>query len=534
MSGRAGARSGVDSAADGRSADGGLPAREPLGSPAGVLAATRGPGVAEELAAHGNNLAELLRARAVERGWSGRVAFECGAERVAHGEVHERAVRRSAALAALGVRVGDRVVLVLDDDVDFVVLFLAVLRLGAVAVPVNPRLHRGELAACLAGADPALVVRRPQDVAGLAERTPAELDFPAPPAPAAELPDEHPAYALFTSGTTGASRLCPHAHADPLVHQLAFGGPVLRLAPDDVVHSVSKMYFAYGLGNSLLYPLLAGCRAVLEPGPAQAARALAIVDEHRVSVLFSVPTFYSRLLTEPACGLLAGLRLAVTAGEVLPLSLERRLGALLGERLLNGIGTTEVGQAFTSNAAGAHRIGTVGRALPPYAVRVVDELGAVVGADVVGRLQVRGPTVSAGEGPDGGPAREPGWYTTGDLASCDADGYLVVTGRADDIENVGGIKVHPADVESLLAEHPLVVEAAVCAVREGDRSWLRAYVVRAGGGPDDGALAEELLAAARAGLTAYKAPRAVVFVPALPRTGSGKLRRHVVRGWADR
>lgn len=113
-----------------------------------------------------------------------------------------------------------------------------------------------------------------------------------------------------------------------------------------------------------------------------------------------------------------------------------------------------------------------------------------------------------------------------------------MTGRADDIENVGGIKVHPVDVESLLAEHPLVAEAAVCAVREGGRSWLRAYVVRAGGGPgdggpDDGELAEELLATARAGLSTYKAPRAVVFVPALPRTGSGKLRRHVVRTWVD-
>jgi fatty acid CoA ligase FadD22 len=165
-------------------------------------------------------------------------------------------------------------------------------------------------------------------------------------------------------------------------------------------------------------------------------------------------------------------------------------------------------------------------------VRVVDDQGGPVEPDVVGRLQVRGPTITLGVHEDGTAKRTDDWYATGDLASIDHDGYVTVTGRLDDIENVGGIKIHPLAVEHLLASHDLVREAAVCAVANDDGSvQLRAYVVRVDGPLDDADLADELVALARRHLTAYKVPRGVVFVPALPRTGSGKLRRHVVRTW---
>ncbi|CCH30889.1 AMP-binding protein [Actinosynnema sp. NPDC047251] len=475
------------------------------------------------------NLVGVLRDRARAGGWLHRPAYE-GAGAVTHAEVYAGAARVAGGLRAGGVQAGDRVVLLLDDGPDFVSVFLGAATIGAVATPVNPRLHPDELRAAVVLADPALVVCRPADLAALHGFPVPVLVGPPVGDPVDPVPCglDVPAFALLTSGTTGAPRLCPHHHADPLVYHRAFGGPVLGLTPQDVVHSVSKMHFAYGLGNSLFYPLLSGCRAVLDAEPATPDDVLRILDEHGVTTLFSVPTFYARLLAHPRGDRLGALRLAVTAGEVLPPALEERLVALLGDRLLNGIGTTEVGQAFTSNAPQGWRAGTVGRALPPYEVRVVDEAGAPVGPEVPGRLEVRGPTVTLGMRADGSPQRTSGWSATGDLATVDGAGYVRVSGRADDVENVGGIKVHPVAVEHLLAAHPLVREAVVCAETSGG---LLAYVVRGEGDESDDDLTSALLAACRERLTAYKVPRTVVYVPALPRTGSGKLRRHVVRTW---
>ncbi|MGM1062278.1 class I adenylate-forming enzyme family protein [Saccharothrix sp. Mg75] len=480
------------------------------------------------------NLVEVLRAGAAAGGWLDRPAYEVDGGVLTHAEVHDGAARVAGALVGAGVRPGDRVVLVLDDGPDLVLAFLGAAHAGAVAVPVNPRLHRDELRRVLGSARPALVVRRPGDdppVTGCPVTTFAGLGG-AEPVPAVPRADDDQVYATFTSGTTGVPRLCPQLHGDPVVHHRSFAVPALGLGPDDVVHSVSKAYFAYGLSNSLLFPLLSGSHVVLNPSPPSAGDVLSIVDEYNVTALFAVPTFYGKLVAHPGAERLAGLRLAATGGEVLSAALEERLMAVLGDRLLNGIGTTEVGQAFTHNTFAARRVGTVGRALPPFEVRVVDDSGAPVGPDVVGRLQVRGPTVTLGVAEDGSPRRTRDWYATGDTASVDVDGFVRVTGRLDDVENVGGIKLHPLEVEHLLAGHPQVREAAVCAVAaDGGPARLRAYVVRADGPAGDDELAADLVALARRDLTAYKVPREIRFVPSLPRTGSGKLRRHVVRGW---
>lgn len=480
------------------------------------------------------NLVDALRAGAAAGRWLDRPAYEVDGAVLTHADVYDGAARVAGALVRAGVRAGARVALVLDDSADFVLAFLGAVHAGAVAVPVNPRLHHDELRQVLGAARPALVVHRPGDAppdTGCPATTFAGLDA-SEPVPVTPRAAHDQAYATFTSGTTGVPRLCPQLHGDPLVHHRSFAVPALGLGPDDVVHSVSKLYFAYGLGNSLLYPLMSGCRVVLNPDPPLVDDVLAVVDKYRVTALFAVPTFYARLIAHPGSERLANLRLAATGGEVLAPALEERLAEVLGDRLLNGIGSTEVGQAFTHNTPTARRAGTVGRALPPFEVRVVDERGDPVEPDVVGRLQVRGPTVTLGVREDGEAERTTDWYATGDLASVDADGFVRVVGRQDDIENVGGIKVHPLEVEHLLASHPLVREAAVCATPDDDGAVrLRAYVVRADGPVGDDELADDLTALARRRLTPYKVPREVVFVPSLPRTGSGKLRRHVVRGW---
>ncbi|QQQ80115.1 AMP-binding protein [Saccharothrix sp. 6-C] len=478
------------------------------------------------------NLVDVLRAGADAGGWLDRPAYEVDGAMLTHADVYAGAGRVAGALAGAGVRPGDRVALVLDDGPDFVLAFLGAAHAGAVAVPVNPRLHPDELRRVLDAAGPALVVGRPGfSAAGFAVAAFAELDGgePVPVTPRAQ---DDQVYATFTSGTTGVPRLCPQLHGDPIVHHRSFAVPALELGPDDVVHSVSKMYFAYGLSNSLFFPLLCGSRVVLNPEAPLVDDVLAIVDKYDVTALFAVPTFYRKLVAHPGSDRLAKLRIAATGGEVLSAALEERLMEVLGDRLLNGIGTTEVGQAFTHNTRAARRVGTAGRPLPPFEVRVVDERGEPVEPDVTGRLQVRGPTITLGVHEDGTAVRVDDWYATGDLASIDVDGYVTVIGRLDDLENVGGIKVHPLEVENLLAGHSMVREAAVCAVADdGGSTRLLAYVVRADGPIGDDDLAEALIAMARRDLTAYKVPRRVVFVPSLPRTGSGKLRRHVVRTW---
>ncbi|GAB2966864.1 class I adenylate-forming enzyme family protein [Saccharothrix stipae] len=478
------------------------------------------------------NLVDVLRAGADAGGWLDRPAYEVDGAMLTHADVYDGAARVAGALVAAGVRPGDRVALVLDDGPDFVLTFLGAAHAGGVAVPVNPRLHADELRQVLRAARPVLVVRRTGDgPADSRTTTFAELEG-AQPIPVTPRAVTDQVYATFTSGTTGVPRLVPQLHGDPVVHHRSFAVPALELGPDDVVHSVSKMYFAYGLSNSLFFPLMSGSRVVLNPDAPLVDDVLAIVDKYTVTALFAVPTFYGRLIAHPGSDRLATLRIAATGGEVLSPALEERLTRVLGDRLLNGIGSTEVGQAFTHNTRTARRFGTVGRALPPYEVRVVADDGAVVGPDVTGRLEVRGPTITLGVSDDGTAKRTDDWYGTGDLASVDADGYVRVTGRLDDIENVGGIKVHPLEVEHLLAGHTLVREAAVCAVADDDGPvQLRAYVVRADGPLEDHDLAADLIALARRHLTAYKVPRTVVFVPSLPRTGSGKLRRHVVRTW---
>ncbi len=484
------------------------------------------------------NLAAVLERRAAIGGWTDAVAFLVGERAFTHGQVHDGAARAAALLARLGVGRGERVLLALPDGIELVWAFLGAVRLGAVAVPVNPRLTVLDHRAAAALAAPSLVVC-PADLAERFTGRPVVAGEGLEEALAGCRPGEpadvHPgdgAYAQFTSGTTGAAKAALHAHGDPLVYFQAFARPAIALEPADVVLSVSKLYFAYGLGNSLFFPLLAGCRAVLHAGHPQAAGVAELVRRHRVSVLFSVPTFYARLVAAGGADAWSSLRVAVSAGEALGEALAARAAALLGCPVLDGLGSTEVGQTFASNTLACRRPGTVGRALPPYRLEVRDGRGRRVRPGVTGDLWVAGPTLLQGY-LEGAAVRrtEDEWLRTGDRAGVDADGFVHLRGRADDMEQVGGISVSPVEVEALLARHPAVTEVAVAAVVDADgASRLHAFVVLAPGAGPAPVVEEELVARARAVLAPFKVPRAVVFVEALPRTPTGKLRRFVLRG----
>ena len=493
-------------------------------------------------ASPGANLAQSLADRAAGRGWNDRPAFRAGDRTVTHGDVHDGAARAAGVLRAAGVRPGDRVLVALPDTIEFVWVFLGTVRLGAVAVLVNPLLSADEHAYMLADSAPTLVVCTDELAPRFAaapvlrsrELEPKMRDArPAVSVPAHPAEADTLAYAQYTSGTTGRPKAALHGHADPAVFYQAMGVHALRLRPDDVLLSVSKAFFAYGLGNTVIFPLFVGASAVLwEPRPTP-ADVSELARRHQPTVLFAVPTFYAKLLDEGDREPFGCLRTAVSAGEALVPALADRAESWLGCPVLDGLGSTEVGQTFVSNTLDHRRAGSIGVALPPYEVEVRDEEGRPLPAGAQGVLYVRGPSVLRAylNKPEAtAEAFVDGWLRTGDLVRLDEDGFLHHGGRADDMEMVGGITMSPYEVEQLLATHPAVSEVAVAAVRERNgASVLRAFVVTAAGHRDADGLEGELRDLARQHLARYKVPRSVRVLPALPRTATGKLRRYVLR-----
>ncbi len=486
------------------------------------------------------NLGAVLEAMSTEMGWGARTAYVVGERTLCFDEVHDGAARSASLLAMLGVRQGDTVLLVVADGVEFVWSFLGVVRLGAVAVAANPRLTADDYRHLVEDCAPVLVVCDADLVSrfdGGATVLTAEALAGALAStdrrPAVAVAADAAAYATCTSGTTGTPRAAVHRHRDPLVFSRAFGDGAIALRPSDIVVSVSKMYFAYGLGNSLLFPLLAGACAVLHPGPPRAADIAALVERHQATVLFAVPTFYAKMLRECQPASFASLRVAVSAGETLSVGLAQRAAEFLGCPVLDGLGSTEVGQTFASNTLQSARPGTVGRALPPYSLSVRDSSGRELPADAVGMLWVRGPTLLTeylGSRSAKAACFDGEWMRTGDLACIDGDGFVHHRGRADDMEMVGGMTVAPQEIEELLSSHAAVAEVAVAAVRDrSGASKLRAFVVPAPGAAPPESVGPDLVGLVRSRLAPYKVPRSVTFVDALPRTATGKLCRFVLR-----
>ncbi|MGW5456694.1 AMP-binding protein [Nocardia sp. NPDC003979] len=486
---------------------------------------------------HHTNLAVALATLAAQHGWLDRPAIIASGHTRSYAEVFAMTQTYAAGLNAAGVRSGDRILILMPDGFDCVTTLLGAMWIGAVPVLGNPRLPRQELSRLVHRAEPTVAVcadETAQVLPGVRQLLPEHLSASSQTTPPPEtIVDGQPGYGLFTSGTTGDPKLCLHSHADPLVHNRAYGKPVLGLSPGDTVHSVSKLNFAYGLGNSVWFPLLNGATAILEATHPTAERVLDIISAHQVDILFAVPSFYAKLLAHPDSAALAQLRIAVSAGEVLPPAIERRIMALNGPVLLNSIGSTEVGQAFASNSPRAHKFGSVGRALPPYQVRVVDRAREQVPAEVEGSLEVAGPTMAQGLRSIGVPGPPSLWHPTGDVAIVDADGYLTVMGRVDDVEIVGGINVHPTEIEQALLDFPTISDVAVCAVTdESGISRLVAYVVSATPPGELAELTTRIQNDLRHRIAGFKVPHTVVVVAEVPRTDTGKLRRNVLRAAA--
>ncbi|MFF3845118.1 benzoate-CoA ligase family protein [Streptomyces sp. NPDC002328] len=486
------------------------------------------------------NLAAHLAVLAEQRGWHDRVAFHQGHRAWTHGEVHTLAAGAATVLADHGVRPGDRVLLALPDGIAWVVAFLGAARAGATAVLVNPELPAREHAFMADDTDAALCVTGPGLEGRFTGRAQLGADQLLALAPLAEPAAAHPVderdalYIQYTSGTTGSPKGVVHRHGDPRLYHELVGRRLLRITEDDVTLSVSKLYFAYGFGNAFVFPLFSGSSAVLTGRRPTPAAVDELVARHRVTLLYSVPSAYAALVADRGSGheaCFSSVRAAVSAGEGLPAVLERQIVDLLGAPVLEQIGSTEAGHAFCANSPAHNRPGTVGRPVPGFEVELRDRDGRPVPEGAEGELWVRGPSVTAGylnRPEETERALVGGWLATRDRARREPDGTYRHLGRSDDMEMVGGITVSPLEVEDVLRSHPAVREVAVVAVRDGGgSSRLRAFVVPRSA-PRDG-LEDDLIGLTRERLAAFKVPRSVSFVPSLPRTPTGKLRRHLVR-----
>jgi benzoate-CoA ligase family protein len=340
----------------------------------------------------------------------------------------------------------------------------------------------------------------------------------------------------YTSGSTGAPKAAVHGHRDFVAAADLVGVGVFGLGPADLVFSVSKLYFAFGLGNSLYFPLRVGAASVLVPQRLSPEAVFAVIAAERPSVFFAVATLYARLLQVPDAERrfdLSCLRLCVSSGEALPPAVFDGWKARFGHELLDVVGSTEALHDFIANTPGATRRGSSGRLVPGFEARLVDDGGRPVFPGHVGQLLIKGPTTAAcywnrlertrqtmlGE-----------WLRTGDMFWQDGDGYFYFAGRADDMLKVGGQWVSPAEVEAALTAHAAVVEAGVVGRQDADGLVKpEAFIVLKDGLTPSAELAAELTAFVRGRLAGYKSPCWVQFVPQLPQTATGKLQRFRLR-----
>jgi benzoate-CoA ligase len=502
------------------------------------------------------NVSTAFLDRNLEQGRDDRVALYAGDDRITYGALLAQVNRAGNALRSLGVRPEERVFLLMLDAPELAYLFWGTIRIGAVAVPTNTALRphdyaqmlRDSRAAVLAVSEELLPAVQPA-LAGLpALRHVLVAGRPAPgqlalcellaaaDAELAPVPThrDEPAFWLWSSGSTGAPKGTVHLHHDMVCTADLYAREVLGIREDDVCLSVAKLFFAYGLGNALYFPLRVGAAAVLHPGRFEARAYFDLIRRHRPTLFFGVPTAYAAMLAGDGPGDLGAVRLCVSAGEPLPAAIFARWKERFGVEILDGVGSTEALHIYISNRAGRVRPGSSGEVVPGYAVRIVDEAGSDAPAGEIGDLLVSGDSIAAGYWNRHERSRQAfrgDWFVTGDKYYRDADGFYWYCGRSDDMLKVGGQWVSPAEVEATLVQHPAVLECGV--VGQADENGLvkpYAFVVlKPGRRPGDAVRAEELQAFVRDKIAAYKYPRWIEFVPELPKTATGKIQRFRLR-----
>lgn len=470
-----------------------------------------------------------------------KTALILGDRRLSYRQLGELAQRFANRLKANGIVPGERVVIALPDGFAWYIAFFGSLLVGVVPVLVNPSIAHSGGKYILQDAEAVLLLAPPgtpvaeavssQRLITIADDAAfeSELAYYAPELAAYSPQNDDIALMMYTSGSTGEPKGVPHRHQDIAFTIDTFGKQVLQLTEDDIIFSTSKLFFAYGLGNSLTMPLAAGVSVVLLPDTPTPETVLGILEHHRPTVLFGVPTFYNLLLkTMRDASQFTSLRLCVSAGEGLPASIEAEWKALTGLDIVSGYGSTETLHILVANSEGARMPGSSGKVIPPFETRIVDDGGKMVAQGEPGRLQVRGASIAPFYWNRPEKTAETmladGWLETGDIFT-ERDGWYFHQGRSNDLFKVAAQWVSPASVENALRTHPAVRECAVAgrAVADMLRPW--AFVVPTQGIVQNGELLGELREHVSLQLPRHMVPVRFVFVEELPKTSTGKIQR---------
>jgi benzoate-CoA ligase family protein len=487
------------------------------------------------------------------------------AGQVTYAELEREVNRVAQALRQSRCRPRDRVLIALPDAIEFIASFFGAAKIGAIAVPVNSMARESDYqhylkdssarfavvdvepyaamknAARSSALECVIVVGSRQRVEPASRGVTWRWEEWLPPAAgevAAQVTAANdPAFFLYTSGTGGPARATVHCHKDMLFTSQGFAQGVLGLRADDRTFSVSKLFFAYGLGNGMYFPFSVGAGTLLYPGRPRPDAIAEFVARQRPTVFFSVPTFYAALLREADGGCkmdFSSVRLAVSAGEALPEEIFKRFREQFGLEIIDGIGSTEMLHMYLACRPGATRPGSCGVPVPGYEVRILDEHEKEVPDGEVGNLWVSGgsmfreywnhPELTAR-------VRKGAWFSTNDKFTRDADGFYHYCGRADDMIKVSGMWVSPGEVENALLAHPAVTECAVVGRPDGI-GLVRpvAFVVlRAGITAPAGGFDSELNDWLHARLVGFKCPQEFHFVAELPKTATGKIQRFLLR-----
>ena len=495
---------------------------------------------------------------AVNAARGAKLAYVDDTSELTYAELASRARCFAAGLLAHGIRREERILLVMQDTVDLPVAFLGALLAGVVPVPVNTLLPADDFtymldhsAAKLVLVSPALLssvelaltnttAKPMRVVTGAGSGAWQSMDTLRDCAPLAEsdYADTHAddfAFWLYSSGSTGRPKGTVHAHANLYWTAELYGKPVLGIRTDDTMFSAAKLFFAYGLGNALTFPLSVGATTVLMAERAAPQAVWSRLVKYRPTIFCGVPTLYVGMLASDALPSRqqVALRICASAGEALPREVGERFHKQFGCDILDGLGSTEMLHIYISNRAGSVRYGTSGQAVPGYTLKLCDEDGQPVANGEIGDLYVRGPSAALLYWSNREKTRATflgEWLKSGDKYSVDDQGIYTYAGRGDDMLKVSGQYVSPIEIESALMSHDAVSECAVVGKADADGlTKTAAYVVVASGGKASPELAELLKAFVKGKLAPHKYPREIMFVDDLPKTATGKIQRFKLR-----